>query len=123
MGLLENIKSLVTEEDIMYIGELPLDAPDNASSITRIKGRPAEQDLEGIVYRQPSVRVLVRDLSYQNAETRIQLILEELTEPKHVLTDPEIMGLDIESDVIDIGRDEKRRVSLYTNLSIKCENK
>ncbi len=126
MGLLENIFDLIEDEyedEVIYIGEAPTDAPDDICVISRIRGRPPELTLDKIAYRNPSIRILVRDKTYINAEERMQNIIQVLTSSHHIGTDPEIMGIFIESDILSLGLDDKRRASLYINLQVKCENK
>lgn len=123
--LLDDIKDILFNlslNETIYIGEIPLDAPDNVVVLSRIRGRPPEMDLEGISYRNPSIRIAVRDKSYLAAENRMQQIITALTDVYHVL-DPEILGLFVESDVIPLGTDDKHRSTLYANFQVKHESK
>lgn len=119
--LLEDIKDILFEDQEVYIGEIPLDASDNVICISRVRGRPPEMDLEGIVYRNPSIRIAVRDKSYEASENRLQQIINNLSDLYHVL-DPEILGFFLESDIISLGMDDKHRTTVYAIFQVKHES-
>lgn len=119
MGLLENIATLISGvESSIYIGVRPSKAPDNVCGIYRITGRPPERDLDGIItYRNPSIRIVVRDTDYIKAEARMEAILTTLNSVDGTYG---IMQIINESDIVSLGLDEtKRCVEMYVNFSIK----
>lgn len=119
--LLDVIIELIDDEDSIYVGELPPDAPNNTVCVSRTRGRAPDLDLEGLVFKNPSIRVLVRDDSYPDAENRITAIMNKLSSTYHHESDPEILGFFIESDIIPLGIDDKHRTSLYVIFQVKHE--
>jgi hypothetical protein len=120
MILLDQIENLINSESIIYQVEIPDegDAINNVCLIQSITGRAPDLDLDGISHRNPSFRVLVRDENYENAITRLETIISKLT----TSYTNKILGIFIESDILELDKDSKKRWSVYANFKTKLIN-
>lgn len=120
MGLLNNIKTSISNlEDSIYISDIPDDSPNITCCIYRILGRPPDLKLDGVNFRRPSIRIVVRDISYANAELRMESIMALIVSLNNYGTLPTILQMTIESDIVSLGKDNLNRTNLYCNFSIK----
>lgn len=105
-SLLEDIADLLTTEDSIYIGERPLDSPDNCSLIEQISGRPSQHVFgqATAAFRQPSIQITIRDVSYTDGYERCEDIIGVLDGYSG-----SGMNLYLESDIITLGNDDKKR--------------
>ena len=117
---LYEIEDLITTlgEDSIYVGnKIPSSAPYNTCSLERILGRNSEYSLDGIVYRNPSFSVYIRDENYDNAITRMQNIIELL----EAINEGEIIkSCSLEGDgLIPLPLDEWGNTQLYSDFTLK----
>jgi hypothetical protein len=116
MELLSKIKDLLDEQEMfIFRGTMPEATPNECVSISMIPGRPADLDLDGVSMRNPSFRVVVRDTDYDTCESRLEAIITILT-ATHTSS---ILAIYIESDMVDLGKDNKNRSSIYCNFQVK----
>lgn len=108
--LLEDIELLISnDESSIYIGEAPIDSPNNTCALSSVGGRSPQHVLgqKKAIFRQPTIQVLIRDISYQNGEARAQNIVDILD--GHTDVSSGILNVFLEGDIVPIGRDEKNR--------------
>ena len=114
MGLLADIKSLLTGVDYIYLGSMP-DQPDDAVSIYSSGGYP--RSLSGTMVEEPTFMVKVRNRSYAAGEEICTVIKDKL----HGVNYESVNGHDIlliaqQGDVNSLGRDENGRHEWSVNF-------
>ena len=105
-SMLKTIADLLTTESYVYIGERPLDSPDECSVIKQIQGRPSQHvfDQQTAIFRQPTIVITIRDSDFEDGYSRCEDIVGSLDG----LTSSGITMM-LESDIITLGSDEKNR--------------
>jgi len=105
MSLLTDIGNQLSGETVYY-SEIPSKAIDNVCCLYRVISRAPDLDLDGISLRNPSIRILVRDSTYFDAESRMEAIINIVT----TFQNSNILSIFLESDIIDLGRDDEHQL-------------
>ena len=124
MGLLADIKSFLVEElflmaemvaelDIgnIYLGSMP-DEPANAITVYPTGGYP--RDLSGDMVEEPTFMIKIRNTNYETGKTLCNLAKDLLHGQNNVVlgsgtTARTVLLIEQQSDVLNLGRDEKNR--------------
>jgi hypothetical protein len=116
MSLLHDIRDLILDiEPNTYTTNLPQNAVDNVCLISSIDGRPPIEDLENIIFRNPSIKIYIRDLDYDNAILRMESIITLL---HNINNEVVIAKVNMESDILSLGNDEKYRSEIFCIFSV-----
>ena len=116
--MLEAIETILSAiEDVIYIG----DFPDNVAKICALYNTGGRESLKtfqgGSVIRRPSFQVRIRDTSYASGEARANAIVDLLNGATEITgTGYKILLIELEGDILDIGRDTKQRVGFTMNF-------
>lgn len=120
MGLLENMKTLITAiESTIIIGEMP-DTPNNVIALFRTGGADPNHTFEARAFSNPTFQVRVRNISYAMAESKAQqvvLALDGLTE--HTINGTRYISIMQQSDLLPLGKDSKGRSEFTVNFRVR----
>ena len=111
MGLLADVKSLMTGVSNVYLGSMP-NSPDIAVALYATGGYP--RDLSGTMVEEPTFQVKVRHATYSTGETLCNTIKDLLHGQNNKtigsgVTARKILLIAQEGDVLNLGRDENNR--------------
>ena len=109
MSLLSEVKGLLTTVSDVYTGSMP-SSPDNAVCLYHSGGYP--RDMTGNFVAEPTFQVRVRNTSYATGAALADSIVKLL----HGKTTTNIMMIQAQSDVLDLGRDESNRSEFSVNF-------
>lgn len=117
--MLELIELLIQDiEPTIYIGHFPDKSIDNICTLYNTPGRPPLVTFQGgSIIRLPSFQVRVRDVSYSSAINRSNEIISKLLNKSVSDNNLNIMYINLESDIIDNGRDNKNRTEITINFN------
>jgi len=108
MSLTTEIKSLLTSVS-PFIGSMP-DTPDDCVAIYNTGGY--KRSMSGTFLEEPTFQVKIRNLSYAAGETVCNTIKDLL----HGKTTTKVIMIEQQSDIMDMGRDEKNRQEFSINF-------
>lgn len=103
------IKTLLSGVANVYVGSQPA-APDNVVTVYNSGGFPRQ--LSGSFIEEPTVQILVRNLSYAAGETVCQTVKDAL----HGKSTTNIMVIQQMGDIQDMGRDNNGRQEFSLNF-------
>jgi len=118
--LLDDISGLLTAETVKYIGYFP---DNSVNNIVTIYGTGGELPIhyfgnQKAALRKPSFQIRVRDISYANGYSRCQAIISALDGLSNTsISNGTIVGIYMDSDILDIGKDSKLRSEFVINFS------
>lgn len=108
MGLLEDIKTLLTGISNVYPGNMPK-TPDDAVSIKHYGGSP--QLLTGTFVNEPYFQVLVRSAKYETGNA----LCETINDLIHGQKTTAVLLIQRQGYINDLGRDENNRNQFSMN--------
>lgn len=108
---LDDIEALLIDETVM-INDYN-DEKDNIVCITPYGSNEPDITFDKVLVRYPKIQLFIRDVSFDNAWTRAETILETLK--GYTNEDMSIIPI---SDILTGGRDDKGRNVLYLNFKI-----
>jgi hypothetical protein len=114
MGLLVDVKSLLTDVSNVYLGSMP-STPDNVVAIYNSGGYT--RDLSGTMVEEPTFMIKVRNTSYATGEALCNTIKDLL----HGVNDTtanshDFLLIEQQGDINDLGRDENNRTEWSMNF-------
>ena len=109
MGLELELKTLLTTVTNLYIGSMP-DSPDNAVCLYVTGGYP--RSLADSKFEEPTFQIKTRNTSYATGLALCDTIKDLL----HGATTSKIPVIVQQSDILNIGRDEKNRQEFTINF-------
>lgn len=122
MGLLADIKTLLTGiETNVYVGDMP-DTPDNVFTLFRTGGADPAHSFDDREFTRPTIQVRIRNISYTMAETKAEQVsaaLDGLTE--QTINGTRYISIMQQGDILPIGKDAKGRSELTVNFQVRVD--
>ena len=107
MGLLADVKSLMTGVSNVYLGSMP-NSPANSVSIYPTGGNP--RSLSGTMVEEPTFKIKVRNTNYATGETLCNTIKDLLHGVNNQTGNGNtVLLIEQQGDVLSLGRDENNR--------------
>ena len=124
--ILENVKSVITTEDTIYIGQFPINAADNICTLSLIMGRPSTHIFgqQAPLFTQPNVQIRVRSKYYNDGYERCVAIAATLDglNKQDFVEGPQILNMALESDIVSLGKDEQHRSEFLMIYRLICQD-
>ncbi|MGF9711717.1 minor capsid protein [Paenibacillus naphthalenovorans] len=123
MGLLDDIRTLIVGiESNIFLGSTP-DMPHNLMTIYHTGGADPNHSFEKRQYRNQTIQIKVRNMSYAIAENKLKQVSASLDgKTEIVINGTRYISIFQQGDVLPLGMDEKGRSSLTLNFRIRVES-
>ena len=123
MGLIADMKTLITSESNKYLGDLP-DSPDNLVVLYNTGGFDSFHTLgsQAPSHEEPTFQVRIRDTSYANAISRAETIKGQLDGLcSTTINGNNYISIFMIGDINSIGRDSRNRAEVTLNFRVKVK--
>ena len=118
MGLISDIKTLLTSETNISLGSMP-DTPDNCCCLYETGGYNNIYTLDKTKTEQPTIQIKVRDKSHSTCISRCESIVARLDMKTYVTIGSNLYQSIIQvGNLLQLGRDESDRTEMTLNFRI-----
>ena len=123
MGLLKDIKTLLTSESNIYIGDMP-DTPNNLCCLYNTGGFDSRHSLGSstATYDEPTFQIRIRDSSYSSGVTRCEAIMKALDgKTNQTINSKKYITIFKMGDINGLGKDSKNRSEFTLNFRARVK--